>query len=92
MSRNTGVIAQGVALTHSLFVKAAERGSGTWLPVHFCGPTRSALMSNEQDLTEAVMSRITANDTKSLMVELARIPSPLTPLMEAEPCLSSGSN
>ena len=44
-------------------------------------------MSVEQKLIDAVMSRITADDAKMLMVELARIPSPLTPMMEAEPKL-----
>jgi acetylornithine deacetylase/succinyl-diaminopimelate desuccinylase-like protein len=44
-------------------------------------------MSIEQELVDAVMSRITADDAKTLMVELARIPSPLTPMMEAEPQL-----
>lgn len=40
-----------------------------------------------QKLIDAVISRITADAAKMLMVELARIPSPLTPMMEAEPKL-----
>ena len=36
---------------------------------------------------DAVMSLITAEPAKALMVELARVPSPLTSLFEAEPQL-----
>jgi hypothetical protein len=35
----------------------------------------------------AVMSQITGERAKALMIELARVPSPLTPLLEAEPKL-----
>ena len=35
----------------------------------------------------AIIARITADRVKALMVELARVPSPLTDLLEAEPKL-----
>jgi acetylornithine deacetylase/succinyl-diaminopimelate desuccinylase-like protein len=36
---------------------------------------------------DVVMAEITAERAKALMIELARVPSPLTPLLEAEPKL-----
>jgi acetylornithine deacetylase/succinyl-diaminopimelate desuccinylase-like protein len=36
---------------------------------------------------DAIMAEITAERAKALMIELARVPSPLTPLLEAEPKL-----
>jgi acetylornithine deacetylase len=44
------------------------------------------LMPNHPDLT-AIISRITSDRAKALMVELARVPSPQTALLEAEPKL-----
>ena len=41
---------------------------------------------------DAVMSRITAERAKALMVELVRVPSPLTALLEAEPQLRAFIN
>src|ERR1700687_1167388 len=43
-------------------------------------------MPNHPDLT-AITPRITAERVKALMTELARVPSPLTELLEAEPQL-----
>ena len=42
---------------------------------------------NEQEPLRGVLSRITAGRIKSTLIELARIPSPLTELLEAEPQL-----
>src|SRR4029079_17549938 len=36
---------------------------------------------------DTVLAEITAERAKALMIELARVPSPLTPLLEAEPKL-----
>ena len=44
-------------------------------------------MESQGDLLERVVSRITAERIRSVMVELAKIPSPLTELLEAEPQL-----
>ena len=44
-------------------------------------------MLNKNDQLNAVTALITAKEAKSLLVELARVPSPLTELMEAEPKL-----
>jgi acetylornithine deacetylase/succinyl-diaminopimelate desuccinylase-like protein len=41
----------------------------------------------EQELLHDVLSRITAERIKATLIELARIPSPLTELLEAEPQL-----
>ena len=44
-------------------------------------------MAGEDDVRSGVLSRIAASRIKSVMVELARVPSPLTALFEAEPQL-----
>src|ERR1700758_592899 len=41
----------------------------------------------DQEALREVLSRITAERIKSVLIELARIPSPLTDLLEAEPQL-----
>jgi acetylornithine deacetylase/succinyl-diaminopimelate desuccinylase-like protein len=44
-------------------------------------------MADQDDALSRVVCRITAEGIKSVMIELARIPSPLTELLEAEPQL-----
>ena len=44
-------------------------------------------MAGEDNVLSGVLSRIAASRIKSVMVELARVPSPLTALFEAEPQL-----
>jgi acetylornithine deacetylase/succinyl-diaminopimelate desuccinylase-like protein len=46
-----------------------------------------AAMTERSPQLSAIFERITAERAKTLMVALARVPSPLTPLMEAEPKL-----
>jgi acetylornithine deacetylase/succinyl-diaminopimelate desuccinylase-like protein len=47
----------------------------------------SSAIEGEDKALRRVLSRITAERVKSLMIELARVPSPLTLLLEAEPQL-----
>ena len=46
-----------------------------------------SFMAGEDNVLSGVLSRIAASRIKSVMVELARVPSPLTALFEAEPQL-----
>jgi acetylornithine deacetylase len=47
----------------------------------------SSAIAGEDETLRRVLARITAERIKSLMIELVRVPSPLTELLEAEPQL-----